>query len=234
MKAYWKSHVGLVREKNEDSVLVDESRGIYILADGMGGHRGGEVASRLAASTLLEALADQTPSLELLQKGFHQANDAVYRRQLEDSAISGMGTTMTALWSGDEHILLGHVGDSRAYLYMNGRLRQISEDHSVVGDMLRAGAITEEEAFHHPYRNVITRAVGTDDTVRVDTVRVLKSPGSRWLLCSDGLTDLVRDGEIADTLAELDGKEAVDRLVELALLNGGKDNVSVLLLEVDA
>lgn len=234
MKAYWKSHVGLVRELNEDTVLVDEDQGIYILADGMGGHKAGEVASLLAATALRDALEHQTPSLEQLQKGFRQANTAVYQRQLKDSALSGMGTTMTALWDDGDHLLLGHVGDSRAYLYLNGRLRQISEDHSVVGEMVRSGALTEEAAFHHPYRNVITRAVGTDETVRVDVMRLLKSPGSRWLLCSDGLTDLVRDPEIAEALADHSGKDAAERLVELALMNGGKDNVSVLLLEVDA
>lgn len=234
MKAYYKSHVGLVREQNEDTVLVDDQHGIFILADGMGGHQAGEVASLLAATTLRDTLADLAPSAVGMQQGFRAANAAVYQRSLEESGLNGMGTTMTALWNHDDHILLGHVGDSRAYLYRAGRLRQISEDHSFVGDLLRAGAITEEEAFRHPRRNVITRAVGTDETVRTDVTEVLKAPGEKWLLCSDGLTDLVRDPEIADTLGSLNGQAAVDHLVELALLNGGRDNVSVLLLEVDA
>ncbi|MBQ9299434.1 MAG: Stp1/IreP family PP2C-type Ser/Thr phosphatase [Clostridia bacterium] len=234
MKAYYKSHVGLVREQNEDTVLADDRQGIFILADGMGGHQAGEVASLLAATTLRDTLAGRTPSAEGMQQGFRAANSTVYRRSLEDSALNGMGTTMTALWDHGDHILLGHVGDSRAYLFLDGRLRQISEDHSLVGDLVRSGAITEEEAFHHPYRNVITRAVGTDETVRTDVVEILKTPGEKWLLCSDGLTDLVRDPEIAETLAAMDSQAAVDRLIELALLHGGKDNVSVMLLEVDA
>ncbi|MBQ9197246.1 MAG: Stp1/IreP family PP2C-type Ser/Thr phosphatase [Clostridia bacterium] len=234
MKAYYKSHVGLVREQNEDTVLVDEARGIFILADGMGGHQAGEVASLLAADTLRNALAGQRPSIEGMRQGFRAANSTVYERSLEDGALRGMGTTMTALWDDGDHILLGHVGDSRAYLFQEGRLRQISEDHSYVGDLLRAGVITEEEAFCHPRRNVITRAVGTDESVRADVTEILKAPGEKWLLCSDGLTDLVRDPQIAETLGGMDSQAAVDRLVELALLNGGKDNVSVLVLEVEA
>ena len=234
MKAYYKSHVGLVREQNEDTVLVDEQRGIFILADGMGGHNAGEVASLLAAETLRDALQRQTASADLLRLAFRRANRAVFERQLGEESLSGMGTTLTALWEEGDHVLLGHVGDSRAYLYAGGRLRQISEDHSYVADLVRAGAITEEEAFHHPRRNVITRAVGTDESVRADVVEILKAPGEKWLLCSDGLTDLVRDPEIAEILAQFSGQEAVEQLVDKALLYGGKDNVSVLLVEVDA
>lgn len=234
MKAYYKSHVGLVREQNEDTVLVDERRGIFILADGMGGHNAGEVASLLAAETLRDALQGQTASADLLRLAFRRANRAVFERQLGEESLSGMGTTLTALWEEGDHVLLGHVGDSRAYLYAGGRLRQISEDHSYVADLVRAGAITEEEAFHHPRRNVITRAVGTDESVRADVVEILKAPGEKWLLCSDGLTDLVRDPEIAEILAQFSGQEAVEQLVDKALLYGGKDNVSVLLVEVDA
>ena len=234
MKAYYKSHVGLVREQNEDTVLVDEQRGIFILADGMGGHNAGEVASLLAAETLRDALQGQTASADLLRLAFRRANRAVFERQLGEESLSGMGTTLTALWEAGDHVLLGHVGDSRAYLYAGGRLRQISEDHSYVADLVRAGAITEEEAFHHPRRNVITRAVGTDESVRADVVEILKAPGEKWLLCSDGLTDLVRDPEIAEILAQFSGQEAVEQLVDKALLYGGKDNVSVLLVEVDA
>ena len=234
MKAYYKSHVGLVREQNEDTVLVDEQQGIFILADGMGGHNAGEVASLLAAETLRDALQGQTASADLLRLAFRRANRAVFERQLGEESLSGMGTTLTALWEAGDHVLLGHVGDSRAYLYAGGRLRQISEDHSYVADLVRAGAITEEEAFHHPRRNVITRAVGTDESVRADVVEILKAPGEKWLLCSDGLTDLVRDPEIAEILAQFSGQEAVEQLVDKALLYGGKDNVSVLLVEVDA
>ena len=237
MKVYYQTHTGLVREQNEDTVLADGEEGIYILADGMGGHQAGEVASDLAARTLRDTLAGQQPTAYRLRRAFRVANAAVYEKQLSDPALSGMGTTMTALWDeGEEgeYLLLGHVGDSRAYLFLDGKLRQISQDHSLVGDLVRAGAITEEQARVHPQRNVITRAVGTDFTVRADVEEFLKTPGERWLLCSDGLTDMVEDAEIEETLAALSGQAAADRLVELALLHGGRDNVSVLLLEVEA
>lgn len=234
MKAYYRTHVGLVREQNEDTVLIDESHGIYILADGMGGHQAGEVASYLAAVTLRDALAEGEPSVERLLRGFRQANAAVYERSQEDSQYAGMGTTMTTLWDSGDCMLLGHVGDSRAYLFENDALRQVSVDHSVVGEMVRSGAITQAQARTHPYRNVITRAVGTEDTVRTDVMEVLRDPGAKWLLCSDGLTDMVEDEDIARTLREFSGETAVEHLIDLALANGGRDNVSVLLLEVDA
>lgn len=234
MKAYYRTHVGLVREQNEDTVLTDEQNGLFILADGMGGHRAGEVASLMAATTLRDALAGEEPSVDKLLRGFRRANSAVFERSLEDSRYYGMGTTMTALWDGGEMLLLGHVGDSRAYLFSEDRLRQVSIDHSVVGEMVRSGAITEAQARTHPYRNVITRAVGTEDSVRTDVMELPRARGDRWLLCSDGLTDMVEDEEIAQTLREHPGEAAADRLIELALLHGGRDNVSVLLLEVDA
>ncbi|MBQ7519056.1 MAG: serine/threonine-protein phosphatase, partial [Clostridia bacterium] len=162
MKAYFRSHVGLVREQNEDTVLTDEQNGLYILADGMGGHQAGEVASALAADTLLERLKDAEPAQGTLHAAIAAANAAVYEQQLNNADQAGMGTTLTVLWDAGDHVLLGHVGDSRAYVYMQGRLRQVSKDHSMVGEMLRAGMLTEEQARSHPYRNVITRAVGTD------------------------------------------------------------------------
>ena len=234
MKAYFRSHVGLVREQNEDTVLTDEQNGLYILADGMGGHQAGEVASLMAATTLRDALAGQEPSVDKLMRGFRRANDVVYEQSLSDSQYSGMGTTMTALWDDGDYLLLGHVGDSRAYVFEDGKLRQVSVDHSMVGEMVRSGAITEAQARVHPYRNVITRAVGTENTVRTDVMELPKMEGAKWLLCSDGLTDMVEDAEIADTLRGYEPAAAVDHLIELALLHGGKDNVSVLLLEVDA
>ncbi|MBQ7455437.1 MAG: Stp1/IreP family PP2C-type Ser/Thr phosphatase [Clostridia bacterium] len=234
MKAFVKTHVGLVREQNEDTVLADAARGIFILADGMGGHKAGEVASDMAARAVQGVLEEGEFSPVRLRAAISAANRAVYERQLDDEALSGMGTTLTVLWVRGERALLGHVGDSRAYLYLDGRLRQISEDHSVVGEMVRAGALSEEQARTHPYRNVITRAVGTDASVRADVAEYLLTPGSRWLLCSDGLTDMATDEEISRTLNALSGEAAAQRLVELALMNGGRDNVSLILLEVEA
>lgn len=235
MKAYIKTSVGLVRQRNEDSMWISEGdHGLFILADGMGGHRAGDVASSLAARTMAHALAScQAPSSEAFMQAFAAANYAVFRRQKEDVALSGMGTTLTALWEDDETVLLGHVGDSRAYLYRDGVLRQMTQDHSVVGEMLREGVISEKQARSHPFRNVITRAVGTEDTLLPDVFPVLKQPGDVWLLCSDGLTDMAEDAEIAQVLAKKTPEDAADALVDLALGHGGSDNVSVLLLEVE-
>ena len=149
-------------------------------------------------------------------------------------SLSGMGTTMTALWEDQEYVFVGQIGDSRAYLYRDGKLHQITEDQSMVGEMLRAGAITEEQARSHPYRNVITQAVGTEERLSPVVTRILKTPGDIWLLCSDGLTDMARDEEIAAVLADCQPAAAAEELVHLALQHGGTDNVSVLLLEVKA
>lgn len=236
MKAYTQTSIGLVRKRNEDTVWISGgARGLYILADGMGGHKAGDVASALAARTLAEQLYTvDEPSPEAFLQAYALANAAVYERQRGDAALSGMGTTLTALWEGESSVLIAHVGDSRAYLLREGRLRQMTEDHSMVGEMLRAGALTPEQARRHPYRNVITRAVGTDDTLRPDVFKTIKQAGDVWLLCSDGLTDMADDEAIAAVLSTNTPENAARELVELALRNGGSDNVSVLLLEVEA
>lgn len=233
MRAYTMTHVGLVREQNEDTIRVCAGEfSLYILADGMGGHQAGEVASKMAADVLEDDLRGEIPSRDKLTQAFYHANSAIYEKQLTDEKLSGMGTTLTVLWEGDTHVLVGHVGDSRAYLMVNGRLRSITEDHSVVAEMVRSGAITEEQARIHPYRSVITRAMGTEETVKVDMLEVLKTSGEKWLLCSDGLSDLVEDDKIEDILATFDSRTAVEMLVDSALKAGGRDNISVMVLEV--
>ena len=236
MKAYPVTHVGLVRPQNEDSIrVVKGACGLYILADGMGGHLAGEVASRMTCDVLEETLRDcLVPTASKLQSAIERANSAVFEKQKNTPEMKGMGTTLTLLWESEDHVLVGHVGDSRAYLWREGKLRQMTDDHSMVGELLRTGAITEEQARVHPYRNVITRAVGTDEALRVDVRRFLKEQGDMWLLCSDGLTDMVEDEKIARTLRDYAPADAAARLIELALQGGGKDNVSVVLLEVDA
>ncbi len=232
MKAYMKTHRGLVREQNEDTVCVSDP--LYVLADGMGGHQAGEVASALAAHTLCETLCNVQPSSDALIRGYQTANSTVFGRQKEDKALSGMGTTMTALWEDREYVFVGQIGDSRAYLFRDGKLHQITEDQSMVAEMVRAGAITKEQARNHPYRNVIMQAVGTETRLNPVVTRILKTPGDCWLLCSDGLTDMAKDEEIAAVLAEYPPQEAAEELIRLALAHGGTDNVSVLLLEVEA
>ncbi|MBQ1945695.1 MAG: Stp1/IreP family PP2C-type Ser/Thr phosphatase [Clostridia bacterium] len=236
MRAYPVTHTGLVREQNEDTVRVAEGAcGLYILADGMGGHLAGEVASRMTADEMEKRLfACAEPSTEIMREAIQQTNAIVYEKQLTEPEMHGMGTTLTALWEGREHVYIGHVGDSRAYLFRDGVLRQMTEDHSMVGELLRAGAITAEQARNHPRRNVITQAVGTDISVQPDVFQIIKTPGDIWLLCSDGLTDMVEDAFIAQTMAENAPAAATQLLLDEALKNGGKDNVSVMLLEVEA
>ena len=234
MAATMRTDIGKKRKQNEDAAWFDEKRGVFVVADGMGGHQAGEVASALAARTLCETLRDMQPSADALTRGYLAANSAVFARQKEDETLSGMGTTMTALWEDQEYVFVGQIGDSRAYLYRDGKLHQITEDQSMVGEMLRAGAITEEQARSHPYRNVITQAVGTEERLSPVVTRILKTPGDIWLLCSDGLTDMARDEEIAAVLADCQPAAAAEELVHLALQHGGTDNVSVLLLEVKA
>lgn len=235
MKAYALSDTGLVRELNEDTVQVCEGKHMLcILADGMGGHRAGEVASALAAKKVADMLSDKQPMPADMMQAVLSANAAVYAQQKDNPEQQGMGTTLTVLWEDEDSMVIGHVGDSRAYLYRAGRLHQMTEDHSMVGEMLREGLITQEEARSHPYRNVITQAVGTDETVKPDVLRAIKMPGDKWLLCSDGLSDMVEDSEIARVIGQYPAQEAAQVLLNMAIKNGGRDNVSVILLEVGA
>ena len=236
MRAYPVTHKGLVREQNEDTVrVVPGEYGLYILADGMGGHLAGEVASRMTADEMQRMLKDcAAPSTELLREAIMKANASVYQKQLSAPEMKGMGTTLTALWEGDDYVYIGHVGDSRAYLYRDGLFRQMTEDHSMVGELVRSGAITEEKARTHPYRNVITRAVGTDEELQPDVFKIIKRPGDLWLLCSDGLTDMVEDDVILAAVRDHLPVDAVQILLREALNGGGKDNISVMLLEVEA
>ena len=235
MRAYPVTHVGLVREQNEDTVCANVAQGVYILADGMGGHLAGEVASSMTTDELEKRLsACREPSTEILREAIAQTNAIVYEKQMSDPSMKGMGTTLTVLWEDKAHVHIGHVGDSRAYLMRDGKMRQMTEDHSMVGELLRAGVITPEKARTHPQRNVITQAVGADISVQPDVFTIIKNPGDKWLLCSDGLTDMVEDTAIAQVIDQYDSESAVQKLLQLALDNGGKDNISIMLLEVEA
>ena len=230
MKWVTRTHVGLVRQLNEDTVFAGD--GVFGIADGMGGHNAGEVASRMAADRLLERLHGREPSLDQLKAALIDVNRAVFTEQISRKEYSGMGTTLTALWEGSGAVFVGHIGDSRAYLLRAGALRQVTEDHSLVQEMVTQGIITKEEAAVHPYRNMITRAVGTDPYVESDCFAEEKLPGDVWLVCSDGLSNYVPEGEMETFLLTLPAEKAADRLLETALKNGGKDNVSFLIAEV--
>ncbi len=225
-----RTHTGLVRPNNQDTLLL--AHGLYGVADGMGGANGGEVASNGAVKVISEMLLGRTPDLHGLEAGIQAANRRLYEQQAQDVQLSGMGTTVTVLWEGEDEVYIGHVGDSRAYLLRNGALSQVTQDHSVVAEMMRQGILTKEKAKRHPYRNVITRAVGTSSGIEVDVIRLDKQPGDIWLICSDGLYGMMEDSQIEEALKTLPLDEAADRLLSLALAGGGRDNVSLVLLAV--
>jgi len=218
--------IGQVREGNEDSLLIVAP--LYAVADGMGGHRGGEVASTLALETVQD-LFDRKQGTLAEQVG--EANRAVFERSRTDRSVSGMGTTLTAALVDGSRVHLAHVGDSRAYLFRGGELTLLTEDHTLVHKMVMEGEITEEEAETHPHRSILTRALGVDQTVSVDEGDVQIEDGDRILLCSDGLTGMVADGQIREILAETSEPQvAVDRLVKVANRAGGIDNITAVLL----
>ncbi|HVW33493.1 MAG TPA: Stp1/IreP family PP2C-type Ser/Thr phosphatase, partial [Acidimicrobiia bacterium] len=224
-----RTDVGRGRPENEDSVLVDPERRLYAVADGMGGHRAGEVAS----ATAIETLQDAYRRGEALDRAVVSANAAVFAKAADDVALRGMGTTMTALAvEADGTALFGHVGDSRAYLMRDGAVSQVTVDHSLVEQLVREGRLSPEEAAHHPQRAIITRALGVDAAVEVDTYRVDLQPGDRLLLCSDGLTNMLPDDTIAGALRRhADPQEAADALVDMANQAGGDDNITVVVLD---
>lgn len=224
---------GRVRRRNEDSFVLDPP--LFAVADGMGGAQAGEVASRLTAAALREYHeADGLPPGERLPAIIQEANRRIYERATSDQGVSGMGTTVTAALLTGGRVTLGHVGDSRAYRIRNGELEQLTEDHSLVGDLMRSGRLTAEEAEAHPQRSVITRALGTDPEVDVDTLTIEAEPGDLFLLCSDGLTTMVADDDIVGIIAAaptLD--DAARTLVKAANSGGGEDNVTVVLFRVE-
>jgi PPM family protein phosphatase len=227
------SHRGRRRRHNEDAYVVQPP--LFAVADGMGGAKAGEVASALAADAVQESGNDGESGEARVAALIEEANRRVFRRASEDREASGMGTTMTvALVEGDE-VAIGHVGDSRAYLIRDGRLEQLTDDHSLVAELVRSGKLTPEEAETHPQRSVITRALGTEADVDVDTFSVRSAPGDLFLLCSDGLTSMVDDETILDAVERnrADFEEAAKALINAANRGGGEDNITVVFFEVD-
>lgn len=226
-KTVTRTDVGRVRSNNQDTVINDG--GILGVADGMGGHNGGEIASAGARAELLKALKGKTPDLKTLEQAITTANIVLFEQASGDSSLDGMGTTLTVLWPAEEEMLIGHVGDSRAYLYRDGKLEQQTTDHSMVAEMVRDGLLTEEQAATHPMRNYITRAVGTEVTIEAQMLSVKRQAGDRWLVCSDGLHGLVSAERMQELMGLEDVNEAADILLQEALENGGRDNVSLVI-----
>ncbi len=231
-------HVGVItdtgrkRRRNEDAYVCEPP--LFAIADGMGGAQAGEVASRLAAAALKESGAKTLGGEERISDLIQEANRRVYDRSSTDPNTSGMGTTITVALVENGNVAFGHVGDSRAYLIRDGRMEQVTEDHSLVNELMKSGKLSREEAETHPQRSVITRALGTDPDVDVDTFTVDPREGDVFVLCSDGLTDMVGDDEIGEVLSaqreRLD--VAAEELVRRANKAGGQDNITVIAFEM--
>jgi len=241
-----RTDVGMKRDHNEDSFLVNEDLGLYVVCDGMGGHAGGETASRLAVQTVekelisaklrvddpfaAQAPLQESPLAGALREAVEGACAAVFRTSRANPELAGMGTTCVSLLLHKDQAIVGHVGDSRAYLVRDGQVWQLSEDHSLVNEQVRAGLLTEDEAKHSRLKNVITRSVGFEEDVLVDVVGVETQPGDKFLLCSDGLSNLISNEEIRDAVVRTDLDNVPESLIQLANDRGGDDNITVVVV----
>jgi protein phosphatase len=235
-----RTDVGRVRRGNEDSLHADANpyRGIFIVADGMGGHAAGEVASEMAVQIVSKDLAtvndiESSDSRERVSDALRDANRAVYERTRKEVEKAGMGTTVSALLLSDTHYLIGHVGDSRIYLVREGAMSQLTRDHSLVQEQVDAGILTPDQARKHPQSNVITRCIGMADDIQVDVLEGEAKMGDCFLLASDGLTGLVEDRRIQQLLLSKAGPaRIVDALIYEANNNGGNDNITAIVVRV--
>lgn len=246
-RGFGATDVGRKRKSNEDAFLLDEALGLYVVCDGMGGHAAGEVASQEAADSIygmvknggskLRPMIDPVSTeeaqayLRLMESAIQAATYMVFSMAEFDREHRGMGTTVSTLLVSGDHAVFGQVGDSRIYRVRQGRIEQITEDHTLVAWQIKQGLITAEEANYSPQRNVITRAVGNKDYVEVDTGLLALEPGDRFLLCSDGLHGYLEDRDL-EFLSHLDAAEAPQQFIDLANARGGKDNITAIVLEI--
>jgi PPM family protein phosphatase len=223
---------GRKRRRNEDDYVVEPP--LFAVADGMGGAQAGELASSLAAGAVRDDQHERGSGERHVVELIQEANRRVYQRSAEDAAVSGMGTTMTVALVENGNVTFGHVGDSRAYLIRDGRLEQLTEDHSLVAELVRSGQLSPEEAETHPQRSVITRALGSDPDVDVDAFSIPAREGDLFMICSDGLTSMVDDDLILRTVEKNRGdlRRAAKALISAANKRGGEDNITVIFFEI--
>ena len=242
--------VGRKRNHNEDSFLIDEELQLFVVADGMGGHAGGGTASRIAVETIDKELRashqgkddpfaarttlQDSPIPEALRTAVERACLAIFTAAQEDPRLAGMGTTVITVLMHDDHAFFAHVGDSRAYLVRGEFIQQISEDHSLVNEQIKAGMITPEEAKHSRYKNIITRSVGFEEEVQVDIMGLTSEPNDTFVLCSDGLANMLEDREILEVIRSHDLHDVPKKLIDMANDRGGDDNITVIAVNTQA
>lgn len=248
LAGYGITDVGRKRARNEDCFLINESLGLYLVADGMGGHSGGEFASKMASQTVEEVLqsihsdpeatvisgvnTDEADHGDRLHYAIEMASSKIYDRALYDAALKGMGTTTVAALFNDSHVYIANVGDSRAYLFHANKIQQVTTDHSLVSEQVKAGFISKSEAKGHKLKNIITRSVGYQEEVEIDIQKKELHMGDKILLCSDGLSNMLEDEEMQKIVAAHPLKEACKKLIDQANEKGGDDNITVVLVEV--
>ncbi|MCP4869957.1 MAG: Stp1/IreP family PP2C-type Ser/Thr phosphatase [Proteobacteria bacterium] len=242
------TNVGMKRQNNEDNYLINDEVGIYVCCDGMGGHAGGEYASQIAVTTVEEVLAnirdeggdgsddvtDDQITQEKIKYAIRLAGKRIFERAQANPEYRGMGTTAVILLFRNGMAYLAHVGDSRGYLIRGGEITQRTEDHSWVNEQIKAGLITPETAKHHRFRNIITRSLGFQEEVEIDTQVLRAEPGDLYLLCSDGLSNLIDEDEMRDLLVEKSFQLVARDLVDLANARGGDDNITCVIARVDS
>jgi PPM family protein phosphatase len=248
--SHWsKSDLGLKREVNEDSFLADSNLGLYMVADGMGGHAGGDTASRMAVEIIRDnvrrsrkagdlfssdaAINESPPVLRMLDQAIKEASASIFEASASNPDLEGMGTTVTLALTHGKRAYVAHVGDSRLYRLRSGDMIQVTEDHSLVNEQIKAGFITAEEAAHSRFRNIITRSVGFESHVNADTFSIVMLPGDVFLICSDGLNGMIEDEEIVKYMRRGNLSSLPSRLVTAANQAGGEDNISVIVLRYD-
>ncbi len=240
-EVWGQTDVGLKRDNNQDSILVDKKLQLFVVADGMGGHRGGEVASAIAVETMQEVFEDELDEKksfnprELLKKAYKEASRRIYVKSTRDNPdLMGMGTTMVAAFAHKGRVYFGNVGDSRAYLFHDNNFWQLTEDHSLINEQIRHGVVDPNNPESFVGRNVITRSVGFEEIVDVDVVEREVTAGEIYLLCSDGLSGLVSNEKIAEIIKSYPPAEAVAKCIQEAKKEGGDDNISVIIFEAKA
>lgn len=231
MIAYGATNVGKVRKNNEDAFKISDKENIYLLADGMGGHLGGEFASSMAVQDLEKLLIDVRNKTEI-KEAIEEVNRKIYQKSLEDENLSGMGTTLSMVKILEDHLYFANIGDSRIYRLKDGSLTQLTIDDSYVNYLLEVGAITSDQAKDHPKKNVLLKALGTTEDIEVFVQEIQWQEDDLYLLCSDGLTNMLDEEEIQEILSSYEAKEAVDVLIDRALGLGGKDNITVIILTI--